>query len=254
MIRKNMDNKRGQIAIFVIIAIVVVGIIVVLFLFPQANVFSAELNPTSYLRNCIEPEVEEIVSVISKQGGYKTPGNYVMYQGQNIQYLCYTDENYVPCVVQQPLLINHVQEEIKAFVEPRAKQCVRDLKEQYENQGYNVQSSSGVIDVEIIQKGIDVDFVSPMVISKEDSTQTFQRFGVSIDSELYSLLSTAVSIIDFESTYGDSETTLYLNYYPNLRVDKTKRNGDTIYKLSDVTTGDEFTFASRSLVWPQGLS
>jgi len=68
------------------------------------------------------------------------------------------------------------------------------------------------------------------------------------------LLLTAVSIIEYESTFGDSETGLYISYYPNLKIDKTRRDdGSTIYQLSDVTTEDTFAFATRSLVWPQGL-
>jgi hypothetical protein len=247
-------NERGQIAIFVILAIIIVSVIALMFVFPKANVFSSDINPTSYLRNCIEPEVKNIMELINVQGGYSNPDNFVMYKGKNIQYLCYTSEYYVPCVVQQPLLISHVGEEVKNFVEPKAKQCVRDLESQYESQGYSVRATPGEIVVDIIPGNIEVNFDSPMVVSKDESTQTFQKFGVSIKSEIYDLLSTAISIIDFESTYGDSETTLYLNYYPNLRIDKTKRNGDTIYKLSNVNSGDEFTFASRSLVWPQGLS
>lgn len=247
-----MLSKRGQISIFVIVAIVVVGIIVLIFAFPNINVFVSDVNPTSFLRDCIKPEIDENLQVLSKQGGYLNPANYVMYQGNRIQYLCYTSENYVPCKVQQPLLVKHVENELKNKIKPIAQQCVQELKSRYESQGYNIRATQGDVTVTIAPGSIIVDFLSPMTISKE-STQTFDRFAVAINSEMYDLLATATNIIQFESTLGDSETTLYLNYYPNLRIDKTKRNGDTIYKLSNVITGDEFTFASRSLVWPQGF-
>ena len=59
--------------------------------------------------------------------------------------------------------------------------------------------------------------------------------------------------MQFESVLGDSETTLYIQYYPDLKIEKIKRADEgTIYKLSNVVTGDEFTFASRSLNWPAG--
>ena len=35
-------------------------------------------------------------------------------------------------------------------------------------------------------------------------------------------------------------------------AEKLKKDADTIYTLSNVVSGDEFTFATRSLVWPQG--
>jgi hypothetical protein len=248
-----MVVKRGQLAITIIVALVIVGIVIILFAFPQINIFAADVNPSSFLRNCIEPEVRDVKVVLSEQGGYSIPGNSVLYRGTEIEYLCYSAENYKPCVVQQPLLVEHVEREIKDFVEPRARQCVEDLKGQYERRGFIVQTDPGEIEVDVISGSIVVDFVAPMVVSKDENTQTFQKFGVAIDSEWYDLLSIAVSIIQFESTLGDSETTLYLQYYPDLRIDKTRRDdGSTIYKLSNVVTEDEFTFATRSLVWPAG--
>jgi hypothetical protein len=245
-------RNRGQVAIFVILAIVIVGIIVILYLFPGANIFvSQDLNPSSFLRDCIEPSVEEIVPVLALQGGYSQPDHFVTYQGNEIQYLCYTDQNYKPCIVQQPLLKRHFEEEIKNYVEPRARECVNELKDSYERRGFRVTSSPGDINVSFIPGSLVVDFLSPMTISKE-SSQTFRKFAVSVDSELYDLLLTSTSIIQFESTLGDSETTLYLQYYPDLKIEKIKRDSDTIYIVSDVVSGDSFRFATRSLVWPQG--
>ena len=239
--------------IFIILAIVLVAIVVIIFAFPEVNVFSTAVNPSSYLKDCIEPEVIEIKNVLSRQGGYQSPRSYALYQDEQISYLCYTAENYIPCLVQQPLLVRHIEKEIKQYIEPRAKQCLQDLKNQYERKGYRVSSSSEVVNVSVIPSKILVDFIAPMTITKEE-TQTFRRFAVSVDSEWYDLLLTAVSIIEYESTFGDSETGLYISYYPNLKIDKTRRDdGSTIYQLSDVTTEDTFAFATRSLVWPQGL-
>jgi len=245
-------NKRGQLAIFVIVAIVIVAIVVIFFAFPQVNVFTTDVNPSSFLRECIEDDVLEVKEVLSTQGGYVNPSNYVLHEGEMIQYLCYTDQNYEPCIVQQPLLVGHVKQEISDFVTPRARACMNNLVEEYESKGFNVDSTPGDIEVEIIPGSIIVDFLAPLSVSKE-STQTFQRFAIGIESEWYDLLLIATSIIEFESTLGDSETTLYLQYYPDLRIDKLKKNGDTIYTLSNVVTGEEFTFAVRSLVWPPGI-
>jgi len=245
-------NKKGQLVIFVIVAIVIVAIVLVVSLFPGLQLLTTDVSPSSFLRNCIESDVRDFTDVLSKQGGYIEPDNYVLYEGEKIQYLCYTAEDYRPCVVQQPLLVKHVEEEIKDFVEPRARQCVKDLEEQYERRGYTVETTPGDISVSIIPSSIVIDFISPMSVTKE-STQTFRKFAVSINSEWYDLLLTAVSIVQFESTLGDSETTLYIQYYPDLSIDKIKRADEgTIYKLSNVVTGDEFTFASRSLNWPTG--
>jgi hypothetical protein len=249
---QSMYSKRGQLAIFIIVSIVIVGIIVVFFLFPQANIFvSQDLNPSAYLRDCVEPSLDEILPIVSAQGGYSEPDHFVLYQGKQIQYLCYSANNYETCKVQQPLLKRHVEEEIKRYVEPRAQQCIRDLNEEYERKGFTVSTTPGEVEVSFVPGSLIVDFQSKLVVSKE-STQTFDKFAISLDSEMYDLLLTATNIIQYEAALGDSETTLYLQFYPDLKIEKIKRDGNTIYTLSNVVTGESFTFASRSLVWPPG--
>ena len=253
MNRIEVMNKKGQVTIFVILALVLVGIVVVIFAFPEVNVFSDSVNPGQYLKSCIEPEINVIKEILSEQGGYSNPSHYTFFNDMKLQYLCYTSDNYLPCVVQQPLLVKHVEQEMKSYIEPRAKQCLQDLKNQYERKGYRVSSGASEIKVSVIPEKIIVDFNAPLTIIKED-TQTFQKFAVAVDSHWYDLLLTAVSIVQYESTLGDSETGLYISYYPNLKIDKTRSDdGSTIYKLSDVTTGDIFSFATKSLVWPQGF-
>src|SRR3989338_1925912 len=247
------DGRRWQITLFVVLALIIVAIIVFIFAFPQVNVFSSSLNPGSYLRSCIEPSIGEIKDVLSDQGGYSNPTNYALYKDLKLQYLCYTSEFYTPCKIQQPLLVKHVQDEMKRYIEPRTKQCFEDLKDQYERRGYTVRSSTSAINVSVVPEKIIVEFNAPLTISKQD-TQTFQKFAISIDSGWYNLLITSINIMQYESIFGDSETSLYISYYPNLKIEKTRRDdGSTIYQLSDVTTEDKFAFATRSLVWPQGL-
>jgi hypothetical protein len=62
----------------------------------------------------------------------------------------------------------------------------------------------------------------------------------------------ATSIVDFSSTVGDAETLNYVQFYPNLKIEKLKKEGDTIYTLTNVVTNEQFRFATRSLVWPAG--
>jgi hypothetical protein len=253
MDKRGLSN-RGQVTIFVIVALIIVGAVLVFFLFPEANVFvSGDVNPTSFLKDCVKPKIDETIDVLKKQGGYLEPTNYVNYQGERIQYLCYSSENYRTCLVQQPLLIRHVEKELNNELKPVAEQCIRNLRDEYERKGYRVNVKQGNVKTNIVLDKMVIDFNYPMVIEKE-SVQSFDKFAVEIDSEFYSLLSLATNIIDFESSFGDSDVNLYLQYYPDLRIEKIKRNGDTIYIVSDVVSEEEFSFASRSLVWPQGYS
>ena len=107
-------------------------------------------------------------------------------------------------------------------------------------------------EVSIIPGKILVVFNSPLTVNKE-TTQRFDKFNVEIDSEMYDLLFISSSVIDYESSLGDSASELYLQYYPNLRIEKIKLDeGTKIYKVGNVVTKEEFKFASRSLSWPAG--
>lgn len=246
-------NKRGQIAIFVLVAVVIIAVFVWFVIRPRLppSLGGADVNPSAYMRDCLRTELPPVISTLSAQGGSLVPDNFMVYEGTNVQYLCYTSEDYVPCTVQQPLLTAHVAQEIKRELEPKARSCMDSLVARYEQQGYSVESAPRSINVSIVPGSIEVIFTAPLTVSKENA-QTFRQFGISQPSELYDLLMTATSIIEFESTLGDSETTYYMQFYPDLKIEKLKKDDDTIYTLTNVVTDDSFRFATRSLVWPQG--
>ncbi len=248
-----MLNKRGQVSLFVIGAIVLVGVIAALFLFPKTRslISGQELDPNNYLRNCIGPSIQENMEMLSSQGGYSNPENFMLYQDNKVQYLCYTSEFYETCQVQQPMIKKHYEQELGNAVRPIARQCISDLKQEYEGRGYSVSSSPGELNLTFVPGKLIVEFLSPFTVTKE-SAQTFRKFGVEVPSEMYDLLLTATSIVEFESSLGDSETLLYIQYYPDLKIDKVKGDEGTLYRLTNVVTKESFTFASRSLEWPPG--
>ena len=76
-----------------------------------------------------------------------------------------------------------------------------------------------------------------------------------MSSSLYEHVMIASSISNWEARYGESEQILYMNYYPDLRVDK-KRKGDgtTVYILSNRESEETFMFAIRSAVIAPGIT
>ena len=81
----------------------------------------------------------------------------------------------------------------------------------------------------------------------------FTRFNVKLNSPVYEMVMIATSILQFESRYGDSDVSTIAFLYPDYFVEKLKMgDGTTIYSLEHKTMGNEFRFASKSLVWPAG--
>ena len=67
------------------------------------------------------------------------------------------------------------------------------------------------------------------------------------------MLMIATSIVQFETKYGDSDTSALMGFYPDYSIDKIKRSdGTTIYIIEDKQTKLKFQFATRSYAWPAG--
>lgn len=250
-------DKKGQIAIFVIIALVIISGILVFVLYKPARSLlvpgAKEISPKQYLSDCIEPDLRNAIEILSAQGGYSNPEGYIPYNDKKIKYLCYTSNYYETCTVQQPLIKENFEKELSLILKTNAEKCLAALDSAYKEQGYEVTKGALKINVSIDLGRIRMGFNVPMTITKGETKMTFNSLEAEVKSELYNLLAIAYSIVDYEATYGDSETTNYINYYPDLKINKIKINdGSKIYVLSNVVTDESFAFATRSLVWPAG--
>jgi len=252
--RNNM-KKRGQVTIFIIIAVIIVALAVLIyFLFPQIQLALGygEENPSVYLQNCIEDEVEKTVDELSLQGGSINPEHYILYGGEKIEYLCYTGEYYKTCVMQQPMLQQHIEDEIADNIKSVSSACFNSMEESFKKRGYSVNLQKGDMSVELLPKRIVVTFDSSLSLTKTN-TARYDSFRVVVNNNLYELVSITNSILNWEARYGDAETTIYMNYYHDLQVEKKiQSDGSTVYILTDRNNENKFQFASRSLAWPPG--
>lgn len=248
-------KKRGQITIFIIVAIVIVALAVLVYVFYpdiKTNLGFGSKNPSGFMTNCLEDDLKKTVERVSIQGGSVNPENYFMYSDEKLDYLCYVEGYYETCVVQKPLLKRHIENEIKEDLKDEAAACLKELEKSYEAKGYNVGIGRGEMDVELLPNVVAINFNTSLVLTK-DSSERYDSVRVLLRNNIYELVGIAESIVGWETHYGDAETTVYMDYNHNLKVEKYKQtDGTTVYILTDRTTGDKFQFASRSIVWPPG--
>lgn len=243
--------KRAQLTLFIILAIAIVAVLLIIF-YPRIKTIFVPSAPQNYVAGCVEDAAGEVIDKIALQGGALEPENYILYENNKIEYACYTSEYLKKCVMQKPFLKQDVEQEIKAYVEPRARTCMQTLKKNLEKGGATVSLGNVNTEVLIIPNAIQINVNADMSVVKE-STSTYKTFKGSIKSNLYDLLMISSSIANWEARYGDSESLAYMAYYPNIKVEKKKQGeGSTIYILTDRVLGDKFQFASRSLVFPEG--
>jgi len=249
-------KKKGQITIFVIFGLIILALAFAIYYFyPQirAAITGETLNPSSYLQSCIEEDLNTNLETISSQGGSLNPEHYLSYKNQRLEYLCYTNEYYKTCVMQQPVLKQHIEQEVEKAISKKAEECFVSLEQTYKRSGYEVDIKKGKIEIELLPKRVVLSFNSTMTI-KKDSTQRYDDLRISLVNNLYELVSITTSILNFETRYGDSETTIYMNYYHDLKVEKIKQEeGSKVYILTDRNNGNKFQFATRSLAWPPAI-
>lgn len=250
---KNKMKKKGQITLFVILGIIIITLAVVIYLFyPEIKMAIAGqvLNPSSYLQECMGDELKTALETASIQGGSLNPEHYMVYKSQKIEYLCYTNEDYKPCIMQQPMLKNHIETELEKATIKKVDECLDSLEQTYRKKGYEVEMKRGAPNVELLPKKVMLDFNSTLTLKKEN-TQRYADLKMFVSNNLYELVSIAVSILGFETNYGDSETTIYMNYYHNLKVEKIKQEeGSKIYIITERSSGNKLQFATRSIAWP----
>ncbi len=257
MNKRGLWNSKGQVTIFIIIAIIIIALGLLIYSFyPQikSTIGVEEKTPQGYIQSCIEEDIESAVDEISLQGGSINPENYLLYENKKIEYLCYTNEYYRSCVVQQPMLKQHVESEIEKDIEANVKACFSSLRESYEKKGYSVELREGKTNVELLPDRIAADFDYSLTLTKAGA-EKYDSFVVILNNNLYELTAIASSIVEWETLYGDSETTTYMTYYPDLKVEKLLRQTEgKIYTLTDRNTENKFQFAIRGQIWPPGYA
>jgi hypothetical protein len=251
-------EKRGQVTIFIIIAIIIVGVAVLIyFLIPKAETTAVfdEKNPNAFIQFCLEDKIKDVAETVSLQGGSLAPEHYFTYNDINIEYLCYTNKNIgetndPTCTIQQPLLKQHIESEIENEIIEDVVNCFNALNQSYEGKNYNVEMKTGKTTLELLPKRIVARFDYVLTVSK-GQTDRYEDFSVILNNNLYELISIANSIIEWEATSGEVDARIYMALYPDLKVEKNLRDDGTyIYVLTDKNTESKFQFASRSMVQP----
>ncbi len=244
-------QKKGQVTIFLILGIIIVASILVFFLYVKPNYINSTGNKL-YLETCVEDAIKEEIPKLSLKAGVENSRFNYNYLEENITFVCYSDEYYKPCVVQQPLLKETFERNLELNLKSAIESCYSNAVDELKSRGYEVLEGKISYDISLQPNQINISINAPTSISTDDSSRRIKNFEIILDSEIYNILMLATSIVQFETSYGDVEVSTLNFYYPNVNVEKTRREeGVKIYNIKD-NKEIEFKFASRSFAWPPG--
>lgn len=254
-------NKRGQITVFVIIGILLIAMVLgIFYLVTQKDTtISTPENPEEFIRACIKDDITSTIKTLSYQGGSLNPKLYKEFMfikegfKKNISYLCYTNEFYKSCIPQEPILKNHIKNELKKNIETNMTKCFENLVNNLQEKGYTVHSEYNGFNISFFTEKIEINLDAKIDFEKADKKTTQDNLKIVINSRFYELIKLAQEIVNQESKYCHFERIGHMIYYPNLEIDYYLAGDTKIYTLRHKKSNDLFRFAIRTCVLPKGV-
>jgi hypothetical protein len=256
MLKKIKKGGKAQISVFIILA-VCLYIVLLLLLTKKSDIVSLFIkeSPVDKIERCISEAANDGRIILELQGGSFNPKNNYTYDGSQIEYACYTNQYYKRCVMQKPLLKQSFENELKGYIELKVSDCLAVEKSSLEGNGYVVSMKNPIVQVDIIPRNIIINTDLDLQITKGEATDSYRNIKANVNSDLYEFLMIASSILNWEARYGDSETMNYMYYYPSIKVEKkTRSDGSRIYILTNRESSEKLMFATRSMVFPPGIT
>ena len=253
-----IESKRGQMTIWIIVAMVLVLAIVLFFLLrgeitPKVGE-KIEENPKNYIASCVKKNVEEAVEIMLPQGGFISPEHTKRYKNINVSYLCYNSGSYLPCVNEHPMLLNEIRNEIKNYIEPRIEQCFQDYKQEMIARNIDIGMMNMEMIIELGPERIFVEINRRITIGQKDNNYAVNDFDAEVINPAYDLARVAMEIASQEAEFCYFEYAGYMVLYPKFKISiDTESDSTKIYTIEDKKSGKEMNIAIRSCAIPPGL-
>ncbi len=248
-------KSRGQVTIFIIVAIViVVGIIAsIIFMGRYDTETPTNLGPQAFIDKCVKDVVEESVGKMLKNGGEILPSQAIMYQGDEWNYLCYQADYYQGCYNIHPMLELQIESEIVRDTNDGIQRCFDTMREDLENRGYDVKGGATEYSINLLPGYVEINLMKPIDVSREETAQSFEDFTTRVLSPIYDLVQIAREVVNSEAQFCHFEYNGYMLLYPKYDIRRIDYTDSKIYRLIDRGSGAELRFAIRSCAFAPGI-
>jgi hypothetical protein len=139
-----IGNKKAQLSMFIIGALIMVVVIVLTFLLLNKTgvLLKPSETPQQYIEKCVQDSLSKTENSIIEQNFYPNLSqNFMVYYGKKVPYLCKTSQFYMPCVNQEPMLIEKVRKIIENATKKDSDNCFNLLVKNFQRNGYDVKEN-----------------------------------------------------------------------------------------------------------------
>ena len=178
-------DKRGQVTLFIIIAIVVVTVVLLAFFLTGGfkTVFTpGEITQVkSYIQDCLELKTQDAILFIARQGGYNTlPQANINFLDEKTAYYWKNNQTLVPSTTT-------VESELKAILDVKAADCLR-------MPGYSITpgTCTSQFEVKDTVKGL---FECPITLQKGAATTQITDFSIEVNAPVKKMLDVSSQVV-----------------------------------------------------------
>ncbi len=254
------ENKRAQVTLFIILAIVMIILIIGIFYIIRSNTSLGALkkDPQNSFRtdiqSCAEQAVAEIEPELEIHGGFLNPKNNYTMNKTAVAYLCYTSQDEELCTNEHPLLTAEMQKQIEEYVKPELESCFDTKKQILSRYDYNQEALT--LGVEIKPSTINIKINRKVSFNIAEQQVVLENFDTKINSALYDFLRITNQIINEELDCDcgrescNAQTAQLMKENQKFFITKPvfTAKGAEVYRIEEALTGKQFNFALRNCV------
>ncbi|MDO8563517.1 MAG: hypothetical protein Q7R87_00750 [Nanoarchaeota archaeon] len=252
----NKINKKGQVAIWIILAMAIVLILSLLFFFKAKPKISESYdygNPPAFIESCTKNAILDAEKIIIAQGGFLEPKNFVSYNNVSIEYLCKNAGYFEPCIQQHPYLLIEMEKEIINYSRPIIDECFKQLITELERRNNKVEFKGFDFKLNFVPGRIRSEIITDIKIRNEQESKEYNNFKIDLISPVYQLGRMVLHIANDEAKYCYFEYVGYMVSNPDLKIEKTTLGDSTkIYSVTDIKSGEKIRTAIRGCAIPAG--
>lgn len=249
-------NNRGQLTIWIIVALIIVVSITIVFVFKNRISLEKEdqFSPQTYMQECIKKSIDDALLLMLPQGGFISPKVYKLYNDTKVEYLCLNSGYFNPCRMEHPALFNEMENEINNFSYSRINSCYDSLKSELEKRNSAVTMGELNINTSILPGKVSMTINKTLSIAQQESSSNYDSFQVEIRTNLYELARVMIELGNQEAKYCYFEYVGYMILYPEIDIRKDSLSEDTkIYTLTYKKSGERIRTAIRGCAIPAGI-
>lgn len=254
-------KKRGQATVFIIVGIVIVLLVILLFyirgditigkLTPEQaqNVINSQVQPIKeHIGNCISEEGYFTIKSLALRGGSLNPTQFVLYNGESIQYLC-TEEDGITTCVQNILTKEKIGQEISNSLQDSLPACININQFGSGLKKYDLTAGELKVNSEINDNNVKITLDYPITLLKDTAKIDIEEFTGIVNVPLGKLHDISIDVVNTKAMGEYFDTTKWMvNHNGEVLIEVKKPYPDEVYILTPQDgSGIVFNFAIEGI-------